>query len=415
MTKLGLRLSMAMLIIIINVRSDDHGVACVCFYKMGRRRRTRGVKRTPEQEKKRQALLKKMHSRLGVMKTARSSGASPQVNKAMKMMSREELEGAEDMLKDMKGIKSTNAKKYLKNMMSGMDSDQMDAVSSMVKEKVPEASATVRDHVQRQKRANLEKESKEVQVNPETVYVPHSKRDDAHKSNEKRAKRSKGFKKMEITVPSIGQLNSMKETLPNVPTKKSVEQSSVLPNSLGGIDEMFRVRPSYTPYKDRMKTLSKFSNRALQQAIQSRLLEHGHVDVLRHLIRVETCDPGDYLMVPGTDLEVTTAPFELKPGQVMANKRFCYRRSEDGLTIIQSRNCIRECRDFLNRFQKVTKSLNELVSRRLPREWLYEYLSTLGIVFDNGCLNVYGKEYDDNNDQSISTPQIPFLKLVWSE
>jgi len=187
----------------------------------------------------RAALKKNLKSRLRtrqrMMRTARFGGSSQEIQKIMKNFNDGDDEKAELMKEiqdDVKGMKQKDAKKYLKQVISGMNTDQTDSFMDMVKDKIPGQSGDIVNYVKRHRKIKDQEDQNKPQVNPETVYVPVRLMTDEQKaaakllrrmeqaapaatveSSElpppiKKKKKKKSFGKVNIHVPKITELRN---------------------------------------------------------------------------------------------------------------------------------------------------------------------------------------------------------------
>jgi phage terminase small subunit len=93
-------------------------------------------KKPSEEESKSSELLraelrKRLHTKCRMMKTARKGGTSQEVQSIMQKFNdgdEEKEEMMREIQEDVKGMKSKDAKKYLRQVMSGMNNDQTDTL-----------------------------------------------------------------------------------------------------------------------------------------------------------------------------------------------------------------------------------------------------------------------------------------------
>jgi hypothetical protein len=387
---------------------------------------------TKPQTPARLALLEKMNSRLNSLKSGRARGSSPQMQKVMKQMNPSELEDSKDMLvdfqKEMKGMKSTKAKKYLKNMMTGMDEQQIENLSTSVKQQVPGSSHELTSYMQQQKSQFLQKEQTKTTINPGKVYTPWSSLSLEEKVSNKQnqqVKKRKSFGKINISVPRISELRNLNtgpeeqehHTNGNVnPVTSTVPTRSDIDSLFASCVKSEKVQVRYAGFKVRNEALATFKSPEYRVRLQTHILEYGHDVELTNIVQVCKLPTQKYLLVPDSETTVEVAPLnvELKVNHQTTYKNYCFTIDRKG-EITRTDNCADECYKYMHRFGKVLDWVISLKNQRIPFKWLCEQLQQLGIFVKNQqklvyFFYLYGKEYNLKKDK-ISVPEIPFFTL----
>lgn len=376
----------------------------------------------------REALLDKMHSRMNNMKSARKSGTTPQMQKALNTMSQEELEDSKDMMedfqKDMKGMKSNKAKKYLKNMMTGMDQNQIDKMSETVKQRAPGSSNEITKYINNQKSNMFKQEESKVVINPEKVYVPWQDltvQQKMEKVTIQPKKKKKTFSMISISVPKITELRNMN-------TSEEVKSSPIVVSNLKptrkDIDSIFStciqtedIECNYVGICQRLKNLTKFTYNHATVQLQTYLLEFGHDVGLKEIVRVKQLAKQDYLLLPYSETTVVKLPetlvLNINVQTFMGG--YCYIRNADQ-TVTRTTNCVEDSYRFMKKFNKVFTWVLSLVGHKLPFKWFCNFLQDIGIFLkkQDGSeyyFYLYGQEYPAICKDNISVPEIPYFVL----
>jgi hypothetical protein len=373
---------------------------------------------------RRDELKSKLNGRLNGLRMSRSSGASPQMNKAFSSMggvNHTDADMMQDLQDDMKGLKPNKIKKYMKNMMSGMDQGQSEAVGKMVKQHAPGASKDI-DNLVTAHSNNLQ--SKTV-VDTKTVYVPKSQRPTLASTTTTK-KKKKTFRRITIAVPKIADLRSLtldnepKNHLPAKPFVKSGFSTNPISSSQQDINDLFNKRV-YVPYKTRMVTLSAFSHKTFRRELDSQVV-FASPNIQFITFNSVTRLPLPTLMVkPGSE---TCTTLEKVPNSVRhrlttdwcLEGNFAYKEVENGVEKVE--NCLDSCADVHQKYDPVVETLKQLVKVMVPLEWLLEYLHALGITLKQSSgktltffLHCQEFETDDLESESVSVPELPFLTL----
>lgn len=187
-----------------------------------------------------QNLKNRLRTKIKMHSVSRGGGSSQDVQNVLNKFNDgddEKLELMKDIQEGVKGMKQKDAKKYLKNVISGMNTEQTDHFVDMVNDKLPTQSRDIVNYVKKQKKVkNDEKkdnnQSTPTQPNPDTVYVPTRLRskipvqvqtqvqgqtqqllseEDKQKAQAQaqpstKPLKKKAFKKIQIAIPKITEL-----------------------------------------------------------------------------------------------------------------------------------------------------------------------------------------------------------------
>lgn len=193
---------------------------------------------SPSQLALRENLRKRLRTRQKMFQTARQGGTRQEVQKIMQNFNDDDDEKADmmrEIQEDVKGMKSKDAKKYLKQVIGGMNSDQTDSFMGMIKDKMPSShSREITNYVKRQRKVKDQEEALKPRVNPETVYVPARLMTEDQKETEKTKRRlvkqleaqanegdaetssppkkkrkKKSFNKVHIRVPNLNEMQNL--------------------------------------------------------------------------------------------------------------------------------------------------------------------------------------------------------------
>ena len=210
----------------------------------------------------RKGLQSRLRTRVKMHQVARAGGTSQEVQSVLNRFNDGDDAKAElmrDIQDDVKGMKQKDAKKYLKQVLSGMNKDQADSFVDMVKDKMPAESSNIVNYVKRHRKIKEAEDKTKPQVNPETVYVPTRLMTEEQKIAE-RARRAglvvptpttipaadappsaepprkkKGFSRIDVHVPKITELKehppvegakALDEDEDDQPSKKKKEKKS---------------------------------------------------------------------------------------------------------------------------------------------------------------------------------------------
>lgn len=400
---------------------------------MGRRKN--GVKRSGDSEKRRE-LLSKLKDKRASLKGFRSPGANPKMHQALRMTGKG-VSANDEMLKDIqsetKGLKGKKAKKYMKNMISGMDNSQLDQFDADMKGKGSEMSEHVSNYVNQQKKINKEKEDVKPVVNTDTVYYPTKKNSIPVNVEKDKVRKRKTFSKLSISVPKITELSSIQSSDPSSKSlgltteNNSTPQSSICVEELGlkGIDEIFAptvVNPceelvqdlSYAPYEARTLNLSKFKVDDLCVEYTEEMMMCGHDTKMIRISEVELLQQSPYLVIPKSGRVVTDvgsiSGINSSSHVVKGNK--CYILDRDN-NIVESDNCINDCNEFIKEYSHVFEWVKSFTGKNVPVQWMLKKLNYIGLILNPECcsektmaFSLLGKEYEINSGSS-SVPKVP--------
>ena len=161
-----------------------------------------------------ESLRQRLRARIRVKNTLRQGGTSQEVQGILEKFNDGDEEKAsmmQDIQKDVKGMRTKDAKKYLNKVLGTMGQKDTDTFVDMVKDKVPgHQSQQLMNYVKRNQKtasaaAAAEAEAKP-QVNPDTVYVPTRLLSDEAKRERRTAQTKKPFGRVNIHVPKLTEL-----------------------------------------------------------------------------------------------------------------------------------------------------------------------------------------------------------------
>lgn len=486
----------------------DKTPSIVTEEKKKKKRRNKKKEKKPIEEKteptgdKARAALKqdlrnRLKTRIKMCSVSRSGGTSQDVQNVLKKFNdgdEEKLELMKDIQEDVKGMKQKDAKKYLKQVISGMNSDQTDTFVNMVQDKLPSQSNNIVNYVKRQKKINENEVKSKPQVNPETVYVPTRMMTEEQKAAE-RARRKlektpetlvvttvtptpvsevaaipkrkkKSFGKIQIDIPKITELrdhptidsetktgNKNAITMEDKKSTLSKKKKTFTSTPTTGIDSINNIFPEIgTPAKDEMKRLSypqrmhniqSFTLDSIEQQRQHYLFEAAALVEVVRVVQVEGLPLTPLLPVPETEEFVEYKNIPEKYQKMLTKQSFDvdafdvkdhwgYRKIQDNLQAngdnikyVKFRNAHAGCLKFLPKFEKVIQWLSTLQNKKVPLQWLFEVLNNMGIVRQKTenprsgtsktwkeTFRVLCEEYRDKNNQKITVPIVPFVKLT---
>jgi hypothetical protein len=391
-------------------------------------------------------LRNKLKSKMGNMKHSRNSGLPTQAQSVMKGLDSEDpsqREMIDDMTQEMKGMKPSQAKKYLKNLMSGMSSQQTSSLEDMVKEKMPNQSQEVLHMVETQKKSQKLEQEREPEF--KSVYVPSCERSlPGHTVSPIKdvlspayGNRKKKFGKISINIPKISDLSKADVTpssKPLVQLATSTDSREISERSLEGLHKLFEELPElnlpvmeYVQFSSREIAVKKFTTKNMVEKRLEKTLMCGPEENLYTVVSVEDLPLPDVMKVPNSE-KVVSEEFLLENKSLRCPISYvCEKNDLGGIVVI--RNCIDECKLFLNRgnYTSIRNWVRSCVNKRVPTIWLYSELNKLGImrkVSEAVCVRnpktletvwtdsfyVYGREYLIHEGK-ISVPEIPFFKL----
>jgi hypothetical protein len=396
---------------------------------------------------KRKLLLEKMKSKKKRFQFVRSCGTGSTQEKHILSRTKEFDDGMiDDLQNEFKNIDKKKAKKYMKSMVKGLGSDEIDQMSSKVGDmNIPNSSA-MKNVLQSQKRANEKKKSEEKKTVEckKQIYKPLSEmtvdekqaRRQQRKNDPTKKKKRKKFNQINISIPKPQELvhthlenddDNNETSLP--PSSTGVSNGNTM-QQISDIfsDKMVDSVKTYTPLsykyknqKQRLSNLSLFKSKAVLDEMKTYVFTNSHEsDVC--LITFKTFD-----MLPMPDIilapKSTKCPLlgdipkdvqlilrDVNQNNVLIRKNIVY-EIKDG-QIYKSRNCVKECKSFITRFAKVFRWLQKLNGMILSKKWFIEKCHSIGIfesVSQPNHFYTHGKEYKDKN--KISVAEIPMFQI----
>ena len=232
-------------------------------------------------------IRRRLHTRRKMMRTARLGGTPQQVQNVMNKFNNEGDDEKNQLLNeikdDVKGMKGKAAKKYLKQVVSGMNTQQTDAFVDMVKDKMPSnQGGDIVNYVKRHRKVQEKKEANKPKLNPKTVYKPKALMTEEEKklkteqrqlerkegeTHPKKKKKKKGFSKIHIKIPKLTEIRhhpSVSSSNSNVGTSRATTQIPQYNNNNNkkqDIERLFQTQEKLPilSYAERMKNESTFS------------------------------------------------------------------------------------------------------------------------------------------------------------
>jgi hypothetical protein len=390
-------------------------------------------------------LRNKLKSKMGNMKHSRNSGLPTQAQSVMKGLDSEDpsqRDMIDDMTQEMKGMKPSQAKKYLKNLMGGMSSKQTSSLEDMVKEKMPNQSREVLNMVENQKKSQKLEQEREPEL--KSVYVPSRERNTPTDTVSPvkdvllpvSGNRKKKFGKISINIPKISDLRTAGVTPLSKPLilDTATHREEITERSLEGLHKLFEELPElnlpvleYVQFSSRELAVQKFTTKNMVEKRLEETMMCGPEENFHTVVSVEDLPLPDVMKVPNSE-KVVSEEFLLENKRLQHPISYVYEKNDLG-GIVVVRNCIDECKLFLNRgnYTSIKSWVRSCVNKRVPTIWLYSELNKLGIMRKESeavCVRnpktletvwtdsfyVYGREYLIHEGK-ISVPEIPFFKL----
>jgi hypothetical protein len=359
----------------------------------------------PQESKASQALKtdlrNRLKTRIKMCSVSRLGGTSQDVQNVLKKFNdgdEEKLELMKDIQEDVKGMKQKDAKKYLKQVISGMNTDQTDTFVNMVQDKLPSQSSNIVNYVKRQKKIQETETKSKPQVNPETVYTPTRLMTEEEKIRERARRRmvsnhtpetpevissssstlpikkkKKGFSKIQIDIPKITELrdhptvstesktpsksNTISLDSKSEPLKKKKTFTSNPIGAKSNIESINKIFPDVStgPPKDEMKRLAYplrlqniqgFHIRHMEKQREQYLFEAGTLVEVVKVISVEKLPLPQLLPVPESEEFVAYDTIPPKFKHVLdqndfdyeafdATESWAYRKIRDNLNVSQ--------------------------------------------------------------------------------
>lgn len=419
---------------------------------------------SPANEALKTSLRKKLQTKRKMMSVSRRGGSSQEVQKVMNRFNdadEEKLELMKEINEDVKNMSTKDAKKYLKKVISTMDTQQTSNFVDMVKDKMPNQSKEIVDYVQRNKNLQKKVEDTKPKVNPATVYTPTrlmseeqkvAARVERQKQTDK--KKKKTFKPIQINVPKITELRSQvpeveeEEVDPKIKRRQKKNPFTKVSADVDKINNLFS-DPLHAEKKtqanevknmsfaSRMQHLSKFHTKTYNDSMRQFLFEAStEVDVVT-FAQVVPLHFGDILPVPDSEEFVSFDEIPLKYQKLMritsddyvgdASHPYMYRQMVNTLSVgirdvqyIRAQNAYQTCVDYVKKFTPVIQWLQTLNGSQVPIKWLSDTLNNLGIVeykmekSDPKTLvfRLLCTEYRHKNRDKFTVPVVPFVKIV---
>ena len=363
---------------------------------------------------KRKELLEKLRLKKNNLKTSRSTGASPQMQKAMKLMNEngtDDPETMQDLQNDMKGLKANKAKKLMKTMMKGMDEKEIENVSKLVKQKVPESSSGINNLLAQQKKLLSKTEETKQQQQHSKIYTPASQlTPDELEQRRIGNKKRKSFAPIQIHVPKITDLHTLQNETPKQITQ--ITQFKPTGNINVDMDRLFSKPKQFVSLQTRLLNLSKFKAKRAENHLQSCILMATNDLVMKTIVHVQLVyHPIDYLIIPNTEMIMIDAnPDEFTKEYVPSSDGYCYKVNEKN-QVVRTKNELPGAHQYWKKYEKVWNWITSLVNKSIPWDGFIEYLNGLGIVLkEDGIFFLQCQEY--TNKETVSVCEIPYFKLI---
>ena len=372
-----------------------------------------------KQKLEKQRLQEKLNLKRENLRSARNSGMNPQMNKVRKMMGDKEFQESKEMMQDLgKSTKNKkDAKKLMKNMSSGMNSDEMDKISSMIKSKVPNASKEMDNMMKKTKTKQICEETAVLTIVETKIYVPASKlseNDKKQRKSEILIKKKKQFTKMEVRVPKISDL---RETTETVNKSNDVKQLALLPqvfeNPEKDINALFS-QLKYTPELKRLKAISEFSSSTAFNSLQLKLMQQGG-DLVK-IVKIIDFPLQKFIGLPGSEEIVEFPPKDWNGKNIYCDEKFGYKMIAK--QCIKSKNHIDACNEYVKKLSRIREWITSLQSKTIGLSVMCEMFNDYGIIrkedISPSILTFYAyceESIHNNKNDKISVPQIPLFYM----
>jgi len=414
-------------------------------------------------------LRSKLRARRSMIRTAARGGTTQEVQKIMQDFNDGDAEKADlmkDIQEDVKGMKPKDAKRYLKQVISGMNPDQTDSFVDMVKDKIPGQSNEIVNYVKRQRKVKEVQDSTKPQVCEESVYTPARlmTEEQKHQEKEKRKaeedpvkkKRKKTFGPVSIQIPKLNELRehptSGQESDPvHVPPPRSVSDNKHDPrkkkktfgNNAPGLDDIHNLfsdhavqekeRQRYS-YEVRLKNIQTFDLEQQTLSMRQYLFESAGETELVRVVDVQFMTLSLSLPIPDTDtiLSLSDVPESCRAPLIQngefSDEHWTYTALEDKLDVHQgqvkyskSQNAYRDCITFMSQVSTISDWITSLKGHKIPWRWFLDVLNEYGIMMQKSietredlwteCFRILCMEYNSTAGQ-VTVPIIPYFKLT---
>jgi CheY-specific phosphatase CheX/NAD-dependent dihydropyrimidine dehydrogenase PreA subunit len=358
------------------------------------------------------SLKEKLHKKLQDKQSLRSVGTNPQMTKVKNMMGEKEYEENKDMLfdmqKDIRGSKKS-AKKCVKNMMTGMDDNQMDDLSKIMKTKAPDSAKQLTNIIGSKRKTNNEKEKSQSisETTPAQYYIPAAQRPITI-CETLEPKPKKQFAKIQMSIPKITDLKSIESNK----VQKTFAQPYIYetPNRNRDLETLFENPAKYENMSARLKAISGFQSNNASDALQMHVMQNG--GRLVKIIKIIEFPKQKYIGLPGSE---TIVDKPLWNGtDILCQDNYAYKMINE--ECVRTTNCVSECELFMEKLVPIRNWLSSLENTCVGLESLCDLLNKFGIFqkpnLSDSILvfHVYCKEYP-NTMGKILVPQIPFVYI----